>query len=144
MNSMYQEERNVVSERAVRKAESREPLAAMVPKAQRAMRILFFTNAHNGMSQALYLKLTALGHQVRTLLKVSCIRDRTILVKNLSATNFCSSLVYPNLSVLLLLFFHLCRNVHALSIFVRAQSAPHRTSLNQPFPSSCLTSICIL
>lgn len=31
----------------------------------RAMRILFLTNAHNGMSQALYLKLTEQGHQVK-------------------------------------------------------------------------------
>lgn len=30
----------------------------------RAMRILFLTNAHNGMSQALYLNLTEQGHQV--------------------------------------------------------------------------------
>ena len=29
------------------------------------MRILFLTNAHNGMSQALYLKLTEQGHQVK-------------------------------------------------------------------------------
>eukprot|EP00903_Cladosiphon_okamuranus_P006434 g6295.t1 len=42
----------------------RFPRAEVVPKASRAMRILFLTNAHNGMSQALYLKLTALGHQV--------------------------------------------------------------------------------
>lgn len=33
----------------------------------RAMRILFLTNAHNGMSQALYLKLTEQGHQVTAL-----------------------------------------------------------------------------
>lgn len=35
----------------------------MSPRA-RAMRILFLTNAHNGMSQALYLNLTEQGHQV--------------------------------------------------------------------------------
>ena len=42
-----------------------DPALAVAPKALRPMRILFLTNAHNGMSQALYLKLTAQGHQVK-------------------------------------------------------------------------------
>lgn len=34
------------------------------PSRVRPIRILFLTNAHNGMSQALYLNLTEKGHQV--------------------------------------------------------------------------------
>lgn len=40
------------------------------PSRARAMRILFLTNAHNGMSQALYLNLTEQGHQVTFFLVV--------------------------------------------------------------------------
>lgn len=72
ISNNYQEEWDVnepppghAYDRAMKEFAQRLPRAEVVPKASRAMRILFLTNAHNGMSQALYLKLTALGHQVR-------------------------------------------------------------------------------
>lgn len=62
MRNSQQEERNVDNAPYTIIVDPAPALAA--PKTSRAMRILFLTNAHNGMSQALYLKLTAQGHQV--------------------------------------------------------------------------------
>lgn len=42
----------------------------------RALRVLFLTNAHNGMSQALYLNLKEQGHQVTRILFRCAIRYR--------------------------------------------------------------------